>query len=161
MTGHAVCLLLGSNIRPEFNLKQPIVLLNQRLPLKHVSSVWETSAVGSEGPNFLNAAAMAQTSLDVQSLKEQILHPIEAQLGRVRSADKYAPRTIDVDPIFFDGEPLDDNLEKYAFAAVPAAELLPRIRVKSGATLRDVALRLLLSQPIHLRPDVLLHAALE
>lgn len=161
MTGHVVCLLLGSNIQPERNLKQAIVALNQQLTLGYVSSVWETPAVGSNGPNFLNAAALVTTTHDVPSLKTQILRPIEAQLGRVRRADKNAPRTIDIDPILFDGAQLDDNLEKYAYLAVPAAELLPRFRVKSGEYLKDIASRLIGSQPIHLRADILLHSALE
>lgn len=161
MTGHPVCLLLGSNIRPEINLKQAVIMLNQHLPLAHVSSVWETTAVGSDGPNFLNAAVLVTTSLDVKNLKAQVLRPIETHLGRVRSADKYAPRTIDIDPILFDGEQLDDNLVKFAYVAVPAAELLPHFQLKSGEYLKDAALRLFRSQAIHLRSDVLLHSALE
>jgi 2-amino-4-hydroxy-6-hydroxymethyldihydropteridine diphosphokinase len=161
MTIHTACLLLGSNIQPEYHLKQAVILLNRRLDLQHLSSVWETPAVGSDGPNFLNAAALVATPLDHRALKDEILRPIEAQLGRVRSADKFAPRNIDIDPILYDGMPLDANLEKYAYAAVPVAELLPRTRVNSGEYLKDVAASLLKSQSIYLRPDVLLQSAIE
>ena len=151
---HEVCLLLGSNIRPEQNLPAAVNLLQKQLRLLQASSVWETTAVGSAGPNFLNAALRARALFDVLDLKERVIHPIEAQLGRVRTSDKNAPRTIDIDLILFDGQLLDATLWKYAYRAVPVAEILPGYLSDTGATLKDVASRLANSSQISVRTDV-------
>jgi 2-amino-4-hydroxy-6-hydroxymethyldihydropteridine pyrophosphokinase len=100
---HQVCLLLGSNIQPEHNLPLAIDQLQNYLKLLRISRVWETASVGSAGPNFLNAAILAHTSLNQKSLKLKILRPLEARMGRVRSADKNAPRPIDLDIILLTG----------------------------------------------------------
>ena len=98
-TEHRVCLLLGSNLQPETNLPRAVSLLQAQVTLLQASAVWETLSVGSGGPNFLNAALLVSTSLTALSLKEQVLHPLEARLGRVRTADKNADRPIDLDII--------------------------------------------------------------
>jgi 2-amino-4-hydroxy-6-hydroxymethyldihydropteridine diphosphokinase len=122
---HRACLLLGSNIQPEKNLIKALYLLRQNFHVEQVSRVWESAAVGSAGPNFLNAAVIIRTSLDPEQLKERILRPLEARLGRVRTRDKNAPRTIDIDIAAWDADIVDANVWKYAHAAVPVAELLP------------------------------------
>ncbi len=153
---HEVSLLVGSNIAPEKNLTRAIQLLDEVFPIEKVSSVWETPAVGSSGPDFLNLAVLVRTSLDPQALKDQILRPIEARLGRVRTPDKFAPRTVDIDIITYDGQLLDENLWKYAYRAVPVSELLPWFHSeKSGETLHEAARRLSHTTPIKLRSDVL------
>ena len=53
---HQVCLLLGSNIRPEYNLPIAIALLQNQMTILRMSHAWETPPVFSTGPNFLNAA---------------------------------------------------------------------------------------------------------
>ncbi len=122
---HRACLLLGSNIQPEENLRKAVHLLRQNFPVEQVSGVWESAAVGSDGPNFLNAAVIIRTSLKPQQLKDGFLRPFEARLGRVRTIDKNAPRTIDIDIVAWDADIVDANVWKFAHAAVPVAELLP------------------------------------
>jgi 7,8-dihydro-6-hydroxymethylpterin-pyrophosphokinase len=56
-------------------------------------------------------------------LKTQALLPIETELGRRRSADKFAPRTIDLDIVIFDGQSCDDKYWEQAFVVVPLAEI--------------------------------------
>ena len=87
---HQVCLLLGSNIQPERNLPLAVRELGEQLTILRASSVWESPAVGSRGPNFLNAALLCQTGLAAEALKWQVLRPLEARLGRVRNQDKNA-----------------------------------------------------------------------
>ncbi len=151
---HQACLLLGSNIQPEANLSRAIALLENQVRILKISSVWETTSVGSGGPNFLNAALLAATSLEAAALKEKVLRPLEARLGRVRSADKNAPRTIDLDIILFDSRLLDPSLWQHAHRAVPVAELLPGYRSEEGETLQQAAARLAQTTFIRLRSDV-------
>jgi 7,8-dihydro-6-hydroxymethylpterin-pyrophosphokinase len=63
--------------------------------------------------------------LQPYDLKERIIRPIEAKRGRVRNADKNAPRTIDLDIVLFDNQPLNVDYWNYPFVVVPLAELIP------------------------------------
>lgn len=154
---HQVCLMLGSNIQPEKNLPLAVRLLRQHITVVRISSVWETPAVGSNGPNFLNAAVLGATNLDAQALKDQVLRPIEIQLGRVRTADKFAPRPIDLDITIWDGRLLDSDLYRHVYLATPVAEILPDFHSEGiGESLEQVANRLARVSQIQHRPDVTL-----
>ncbi len=155
MGNHLACILLGSNLQPEHHLPQAVLQLEEELEIVQVSSVWETPPVGSEGPNFLNAAVLVRTSLDAADLKKQLLVPLELRLGRVRTKDRYAARTIDLDLILFDGQVVDDALWHFAHRAVPVAEIMPELTSSSGERLHSAAARLSAETPIRLRPDVI------
>lgn len=90
-----------------------------------VSGIWESESVGFDGPNFLNACVLFLTPYQPVELKEKIIRPIEAKLGRIRSVEKNAPRTIDIDIVLFDERPLNTDFWEYAFVVVPLAELMP------------------------------------
>ena len=152
----AVCLLLGSNIDPERNLRRAVVRLDRMFGLEGLSNAWETPAVGSDGPNFLNAAALLHTILTPSALKERLLRPLEAELGRFRSADKFAPRTIDLDVVTWGRQQVDDDLWEYAHQAVPVSQLLPGlVSPKTGESLVAAAARLARASAIWMRPGVL------
>lgn len=152
---HRVCLILGSNINPEQNIQRALRKLEQIFPVEGVSAVWETPAVGSDGPNFLNVAVVIYTSLDPQSLKERVLRPLEARLGRVRTADKFAPRTLDIDIVAWNDLILDQDVWRYAHLAVPVAELLPCYQSEeTGEYLEQAALRLSRATPIRMRSEI-------
>lgn len=122
---HLAYLSLGSNIKPEVNLIKAIELLSNYGRVEKISNAWESESVGAEGPNYLNACLLLITQLSQAELKEQALLPIEGELGRKRTADKFAPRTIDIDIIVFDGEACDDKYWEQAFVVVPLAEIYP------------------------------------
>lgn len=122
---HHAYLSLGSNIKPELNLPKAIQLLRDYGQLPAISSTWQSHAVGSDGPDFINACVLFLSNLQPYDLKEQIIRPIEAKLGRVRYADKNAPRTIDLDIVLFDETPFNVEFWAYAFVLVPLAELTP------------------------------------
>jgi 2-amino-4-hydroxy-6-hydroxymethyldihydropteridine diphosphokinase len=118
---------LGSNISPDQNLPAALRRLALEVSILAVSSRWETTAVGSNGPAFLNAAVLVKTDLSSQTLKQQILARIETDLGRVRSADKNAPRTIDLDILVFEGVVFDENLFRLDHLILPVAEIAPEL----------------------------------
>lgn len=122
---HQIYLSLGSNIDAENNLPKAIELLRKVGNINAISSVWETKSVGFDGPNFLNLCTLFLTDLLPYELKEQVIRPIEAELGRIRYADKNAPRTIDIDILLFNQSPLNTEFWDFAFVAVPLAELIP------------------------------------
>jgi 2-amino-4-hydroxy-6-hydroxymethyldihydropteridine diphosphokinase len=134
---------IGSNLDPEINIPKALQLLSAQVSILQVASIWQTSAVGSKGPDYLNSAVLIESQLTQEQLKSLILTKIEKELGRVRSTDKYADRTIDLDILMVDGTCLDEDLWSWAHVAVPAAEIYPDcINLQSGETLLQVSRRL-------------------
>lgn len=139
-TSHQAYISLGSNIQPRENLLEAMKLLREMVTVYTFSTVWETDAVGTSGPRFLNTAAWISTPLPANELKTQVISVIENRLGRVRTEDKYAPRTIDLDIILFDEEVIDDNLWTRDFLALTIAELRPDLEQPGeGRTLNQIA----------------------
>jgi 2-amino-4-hydroxy-6-hydroxymethyldihydropteridine diphosphokinase len=144
-----VVIALGSNIAPEANLREAVQRLAARVHLIAVSPVYETRPVGkTDQPNFLNAAALIETEYGAADLKSEVLGKIEQELGRVRTADKNAPRTIDLDITLYDDQILelggrhipDPYLLRYPHVAVPAADVAPADRhPETRQTLREIA----------------------
>lgn len=137
---HQAILLAGSNIFPTENIPTSIALLQEYCRVLSVSTIWETEAVGSPGPNFLNVAIRIGTDLESESYKWQVLRPIEDRMGRIRTSDKYAPRTIDIDIIVWDNQVVDAKLWTHAFIALPVAALAPQlVEPVSGRSLELIA----------------------
>lgn len=151
---HQACILLGSNIEPEVNIPRAVELLQASLAVLKVSRIWESAAVDCCYPNYLNMALAVETNLEEKALKEQVLRPMETRLGRVRTEDKNASRTIDLDIILFDGLILDPELWQHAHRALPVSELFPDCRSDTGEPLFEVAQRLMRTTPIQLRKDI-------
>jgi 2-amino-4-hydroxy-6-hydroxymethyldihydropteridine diphosphokinase len=151
-----VFLGLGSNIHPEQNLPRAVSLLKQVVKIEAISTAWHTPAVGAPGPDFLNAALLIRTSLSSQDLKKNVIRKIEAQLGRKRTAEKNAPRTIDIDILIFDNQVIEPEIWDRAFLAVPLSELAPDLcDPDSGESLQRAAERLSQQTRIKPRPGVL------
>jgi 2-amino-4-hydroxy-6-hydroxymethyldihydropteridine diphosphokinase len=151
-----VFLGLGSNIQAEQNLPRAVSLLKQLVQIDAISTAWHTPSVGAPGPDFLNAAVLIQTSLSSQDLKKHVIRKIEAQLGRKRTADKNAPRTIDIDILIFDNQVVEPEIWDRAFLAVPLSELAPGLcNPDSGESLQRAAERLSQKTRIKARPEIL------
>jgi 2-amino-4-hydroxy-6-hydroxymethyldihydropteridine diphosphokinase len=160
-----VFIALGSNINSEYNMREAVQRLSLRCRLLTVSPVYETAPVGkTDQPNFLNAAALIETDLTAVELKTQVLQVIEQELGRVRTKDKNAPRTIDLDIALFGDQVLDvgprhipdRDISKYPYIAVPLANVAPEQRhPETGQTLQEIAQSLPAGGLVH-RPDVVL-----
>ncbi|HZH44494.1 MAG TPA: 2-amino-4-hydroxy-6-hydroxymethyldihydropteridine diphosphokinase [Lysobacter sp.] len=136
-------LSLGSNIEPERHLRAAIDALRARFANVTVSAVYRTSAVGFDGPDFLNAAAAIDSDLDPYAL-DAWLHALEDAHGRDRSGPRFGSRTLDVDLVLFDDLQLHGpgHLQlprpelKHAFVLRPLAEIAPDVVVPgTGRTL--------------------------
>jgi 2-amino-4-hydroxy-6-hydroxymethyldihydropteridine diphosphokinase len=139
-------LSLGSNLEPEAHLRRAIDELRERFGDVTVSSVYRTPAVGFDGPDFLNAAAIIETDLDVFAL-DAWLHALENTHGRRRDGPRFANRPLDIDIVFFDELVLKGpgHLEiprpelQYAFVLKPLADIAPDFRdPRSGKTLAEL-----------------------
>lgn len=151
LSAETVLLSLGSDIEPGKNLPQAYRLLASRLRIVETSRVFETAPVGvGDRSAFLNAALEAHCDLTPRELKFEVLRPVERQLGRVRTADRNAPRTIDLDislvgqRVFQDRvagiEIPDPEILRQAHVAIPLAEVAPeRLHPVTGQRLREIA----------------------
>ncbi|MEY4875951.1 MAG: 2-amino-4-hydroxy-6-hydroxymethyldihydropteridine diphosphokinase, partial [Bacteroidota bacterium] len=96
------------------------------------SSIYRTKAWGNENQNdFLNQCLIIETELSAESCLQKILL-IEQNLGRKRE-EKWGPRTIDIDILFFNSEIVDKPnlqiphpyLHLRRFTLAPLHELIP------------------------------------
>jgi len=127
---------IGSNINPQQNVRAALQRLAQRTHVVAISMVYRTAALGRpEQAPYYNCVAQLETSAPPLAVKQEILRPIEAHLGRTRFADKYAPRTIDLDLIVYgdrtveaDGIRIPDpEIMERPFLAIPLFELAPNL----------------------------------
>lgn len=139
-------LSLGSNVDAVAHLRAAVNALRERFGDVVLSAVYRTRAVGFDGPDFHNAAAIIDTDLDPHALNAW-LHALEDAHGRDRSGPRYGDRTLDIDIVLFDGLSLEGagNLRiprpelKHAFVLRPLAEIAPDVVVPgTGRTLAQL-----------------------
>ena len=153
---HLAYLNLGSNIQPETNLLKGVKLLSKYGEVLKVSSAWESKSVGAVGPNYLNACVLFKTTFMQVELKEQVIRPIEALLGRKRSKNKNAPRTMDIDTVLFDDKSYNNKFWKQAFVVIPLAEIYAEYQNPlNGEPVTETAIRLRQQVWMEKRPEVL------
>ena len=108
--GTTVVLALGSNLGDRLaNLQGGVDALCARPGLSGagVSPVYETAPVGGPSqPEYLNAVLVAATTLSARAVLDRC-QEAENALGRVR-AERWGPRTIDIDVIVYGTEISDD-----------------------------------------------------
>ncbi len=123
---------IGSNIDPEENVKKAIRLLTIKTQVIGISTVYLTEPEGRPGqPPFYNLVVEVETQMPPVEFKYRILRTIENDLGRIRTEDKFAPRTIDLDLILYDDLALqtedltlpDPEIRSRPFLAFPLGEL--------------------------------------
>lgn len=132
------CIGLGGNIGDvEATLRSAFdaiaALPGTRLAAR--SRLYRTPAWGVESqPDFINAAALVETTLGPQALLDALLE-IERMHGRVRAADgsRWGPRTLDLDLLLHGDAVIDSpglvlphpQLHLRAFVLVPLADVAP------------------------------------
>ena len=121
---------IGSNIERESNIRSGLKSLHANFSHVRISTVYESSAVGFSGDNFFNLVALVETELDAHALQDK-LHEIEAQFGRVRGAQRYVSRTLDLDLLLYDDLVIDEkglqlpreDVTEFAFVLRPLSEM--------------------------------------
>ena len=127
MNYNEVVIGVGSNIDPEYNIREAEKIVSKHHNLINTSSFVETEPIGfKEQQNFINGAFLIQTKMDSSTLKAW-LKDLEQRLGRVSTENKNGPRTIDLDIIVWNGEIVDDEVYDREFLLNSVKELLPDI----------------------------------
>lgn len=139
-------LSLGSNQEPQKNLSAALRELRQRFGTLRVSTAYRFPAVGFDGPDFVNLAAVIETDLPPQALNDW-LHALEDRHGRRRDVPRFSDRTLDIDIVLYGEQILSGsgNLQlprdelKHAFVLLPLAEIAPDARVPGdGRSLKQL-----------------------
>ena len=125
-------LSLGSNIDAANNIRLAVRQLELHFGEAVCSSVYQSSAVGFEGEDFLNLVGVFESGDSLNNICTAI-KLIETGLGRTRSSKGFSPRLIYIDVLLFGeqhGEDCGiqlprDEITHYAFVLQPLAELLP------------------------------------
>lgn len=139
---------LGGNVgEPRRAMTVALDMLDARadVAVKAVSPLYRTPAWGkTDQPDYLNAVARISTGLSARQLMALCLET-ERALGRVR-AERWGPRTIDLDVLLFGSETIDEaglsiphtRMAERAFVMVPLADIAPDL-VIDGVTASDLA----------------------
>jgi 2-amino-4-hydroxy-6-hydroxymethyldihydropteridine diphosphokinase len=134
---------LGSNLGDrEALIRRAAGLIGAR----RLSTLRETEPWGyADQPMFLNAVAELDTDLTADALLGRLLE-VERELGRVRTAERYGPRTIDLDLLLYGDERIDEpglvvphpRLQERLFVLEPLAELAPDREIPGKGRVADV-----------------------
>jgi len=134
-TSVQVFLSAGSNIEPEKNLRLACRGLRREFGELCLSSVYLNKSQGFVADDFLNMVIGFKTGLDPVDVQWR-LEGLHRQAGRVRCAEPFSSRTLDLDVLVY-GKLVQDgpriklprkDIEKYSFVAGPLAEVAPDFR---------------------------------
>jgi 2-amino-4-hydroxy-6-hydroxymethyldihydropteridine diphosphokinase len=121
---------IGSNIDPGRNIRLAIERMEQRHHVVACSSLVETAPIGPpDQPNYLNGAVLLETAMELDELR-MWLRDAESELGRVRSGEKYGPRTIDLDLVVWNGEVVHPDVFEREFLRRSVLEVAPDLSLK-------------------------------
>ena len=133
-TDHHIFLAMGSNLGDrQANITEALQKLRAAVTVNKISAAYDTDPVGYlDQPRFLNIAVDASTDLAPRDLLA-FVKTIEKKMGR-KPSFRNAPRTIDIDILFYDDLTLNEGEDliiphpraaERAFVLVPMAELAP------------------------------------
>jgi 2-amino-4-hydroxy-6-hydroxymethyldihydropteridine diphosphokinase len=153
---------LGANLGDrERTLRAAVEQLAGELGIEviSVSTLRETEPWGrADQPSYLNGAVELETALGQQALLDALLR-VERSLGRVRSDERWGPRTIDLDLLVQGDAAVDEpgltlphpHLHERRFVLEPLVELAPTLVIPGRGRAADL-LAALPEQPSRLTP---------
>ncbi|HEA0347907.1 TPA: 2-amino-4-hydroxy-6-hydroxymethyldihydropteridine diphosphokinase [Salmonella enterica] len=120
-----------------------------------VSSFYRTPPLGPQDqPDYLNAAVALDTALAPEELLNYTQR-IERQQGRERKAERWGPRTLDIDIILFGDKIINTerltvphyDMKNRGFMLWPLFEVAPELIFPDGLTLRQQLTLLAVEKP--------------
>jgi 2-amino-4-hydroxy-6-hydroxymethyldihydropteridine diphosphokinase len=113
-----VYLGVGSNIDRQANICAGLDALQNEFGLLQASSVYESAALGFDGPPFLNLVVALATEVELDPLL-RYLRQLEYRSGRPRDATRFSSHTLDLDILSY-----GDRTGRCAGIELPRAEIL-------------------------------------
>ncbi len=140
---------LGSNLAAPLEQLRGALNALAELPqsqLVGMSSFYASDPLGPpDQPRYVNAVAALDTTLTPLQLLDA-LQAIELNQGRQRKAERWGPRTLDLDILLFGQRLLDEprlkvphyHMHARPFVLYPLAELAPDLQLADGRRLSEL-----------------------
>ncbi|MEB5697793.1 2-amino-4-hydroxy-6-hydroxymethyldihydropteridine diphosphokinase [Klebsiella aerogenes] len=140
---------IGSNLASPLEQVNAAIRALAEIPdsrVASVSSLYRTPPLGPQDqPDYLNAAVALETSLAPEALLDHTQR-IELQQGRVRKAERWGPRTLDLDIMLFGDEVINSerltvphyDMKNRGFMLWPLFEIAPQLHFPDGLALRTM-----------------------
>lgn len=140
---------IGSNLASPLEQVNAAVQALGEIPqskIVAVSSFYRTPPLGPQDqPDYLNAAVVLETALDAETLLDNTQR-IELQQGRVRKAERWGPRTLDLDIMLFGHETINTerltvphyDMKNRGFMLWPLYEVAPDLIFPDGTSLKSI-----------------------
>lgn len=119
------------------------------------SSLYRSAPVGPQDqPDFVNAVAAVVTRLGAPELLLE-LHALETAAGRERGAERWGPRTLDLDLLVFGSQIIDapgivvphPRIAERNFVLLPLAEIAPCLEIPGRASAARLAAAVSRTEP--------------
>ncbi|CZW01988.1 2-amino-4-hydroxy-6-hydroxymethyldihydropteridine diphosphokinase [Enterobacter cloacae] len=140
---------IGSNLASPLEQVNAAVQALGEIPQSRivaVSSFYRTPPLGPQDqPDYLNAAVALETALPAETLLDNTQR-IELQQGRVRKAERWGPRTLDLDIMLFGLETINTerltvphyDMKNRGFMLWPLFEVAPDLIFPDGTSLKSI-----------------------
>lgn len=141
-----VYIAIGSNLASPLEQVNAAIRALADIPdsrVVSVSSLYRTPPLGPQDqPDYLNAAVALETSLAPEALLDHTQR-IELQQGRVRKAERWGPRTLDLDIMLFGDAIINSerltvphyDMKNRGFMLWPLFEIAPQLHFPDGLAL--------------------------
>jgi 2-amino-4-hydroxy-6-hydroxymethyldihydropteridine diphosphokinase len=146
---HTAYIGIGSNLNEPIQQVELALIELQNLvdtSLVKRSTLYRSFPLGSANqPDYINAVAVLNTDLPTIELLNQ-LQAIENKQGRVRSGEKWGPRTLDLDILLYDNQQIETErlsiphpgIYERAFVLYPLYECVPDLILPNGQKVYDL-----------------------
>ncbi len=146
---HTAYIGIGSNLNEPIQQVELALIELQNLvdtSLVKRSTLYRSFPLGSANqPDYINAVAVLNTDLSTIELLNQ-LQAIENKQGRVRSGEKWGPRTLDLDILLYDNQQIETErlsiphpgIYERAFVLYPLYECVPDLILPNGQKVYDL-----------------------
>ena len=140
---------LGANLADPLGQIERAVAALQALPDSRFvacSSLYRSRPMGpADQPDYINGVAHIETRLSPHALLDQTQR-IELEQGRVRKAERWGPRTLDLDLLLYGDERIHDErltvphygMKTRAFVLLPLFDLAPHLVLPCGTALHTL-----------------------
>lgn len=140
---------IGANLcQPVEQAKSAIKALKQisQSRLLAISPLYCSKPLGpSEQPDYINAVAKLETEKTPEALLDA-LQAIELSQGRQRKAERWGPRTLDLDILLFGNQTIQTqrliiphyHMVEREFVLYPLADIAPELVMPNGAPLTNL-----------------------
>ena len=140
---------IGSNLASPLEQVNAAIQALGEIPQSRIvalSSFYRTPPLGPQDqPDYLNAAVALETSLAPEALLDHTQR-IELQQGRVRKAERWGPRTLDLDIMLFGNAVINTerltvphyDMKNRGFMLWPLFEIAPELVFPDGGSLKTL-----------------------